>query len=640
MATAAPTQPFTVKLEMKSEYKLGDDILCTVTVANTDSCDYQLLKDETPLEGFHSDIFHITVGDERLEYDGILPKRGPPTKDDCVEIKAGREQLVTIDLSQAHDIGKEGEHTVQLKTDFLFHNTTSSEFLELTQEIESNILKFEVIEGEQPKLTKGKQIREIEKAQAKREEPTIIKVQENTVSVDGVVQPEDIGLYLDGQYPSESQKEQTKEAYRHAYEAVKISCKVILQDKSAAQEWFGGNENKACEIYKQLKNGMEKNEYIFEADPDPKKSFYGYTHKDTTTIFLCRKYFEADLTGEDSKMGTIVHELSHAVARTDDVKLEGRSQYGKRKCRRLAKEHPEEAVRNADNYEYFAELVYEKVVHPDSGHINNCEQVTSEPAKVDSDNAESLDRKEGSSDYANDYLDPAGGSLKPAEFASNPAEVISDQAGVTSDQAGVTSDQAGVTSDQAGVTSDQAGVISDQAGVTLNPKNLISVQVEVTPDPPGCTSEPAEFTSDPAGITSEPAGITSDPAGFTSDPAGITSEPAGITSEPAGITSEPAGITSEPAGITSEPAGITSDLAGITSEPAGITSDPPKGNPEGNSNRKKLQTLMHVGRERFQSVIQTVLRPWPTLLRALSSVVHFSPNPAALMIKQGRKSNR
>ena len=379
MATAAHAQPFTVQLSMESasKYKFGEDVHCTMTITNTDSCDYQLLKDDTPLEGLCSDMFHITVGDKRLEYDGDIVKRAPPTEEDCVLIKAGGTLSATVDLSHVHGIDTEGEHTVQLKTSLRFHPNRSPGFLDFTQEVKSDILKFEIIpdaDRSKAKLTKGQEARENEKLQAKAEPAFILQTEVGKIA-----------LYLEGDYPKHQedggqyQEAQTIEAYKCAYEAVaksllSVSCKLVWQTRDRAKvvtDWFGENhQNEAYRVYEGVKCGMEKKEFTLLPDMDPrKKRWYAYTHKGTTIIYLCQKYFKVNLTGTDSKMGTIVHELSHALAGTDDVKLEQKC-YGQDACLFLAKEHPEMAVRNADNYEYFAELAYDEMpVISDSDRI-------------------------------------------------------------------------------------------------------------------------------------------------------------------------------------------------------------------------------------------------------------------------------
>jgi peptidyl-Lys metalloendopeptidase len=68
-------------------------------------------------------------------------------------------------------------------------------------------------------------------------------------------------------------------------------------------------------------------------------------------IYVCKVFWSAPVSGTDSKGGTLIHEMSHfdAVAATDDVV------YGQSACRSLADSDPDDAVRNADSHEYFAE---------------------------------------------------------------------------------------------------------------------------------------------------------------------------------------------------------------------------------------------------------------------------------------------
>jgi peptidyl-Lys metalloendopeptidase len=83
-----------------------------------------------------------------------------------------------------------------------------------------------------------------------------------------------------------------------------------------------------------------------------KKNYYAYVYPTMPyKIFVCRAFWNAPMTGTDSKAGTLVHEMSHfdVVAATDDVV------YGQSGCRQLADSNPDDAIRNADSHEYFAE---------------------------------------------------------------------------------------------------------------------------------------------------------------------------------------------------------------------------------------------------------------------------------------------
>ncbi|KAL0570398.1 hypothetical protein V5O48_011556 [Marasmius crinis-equi] len=69
------------------------------------------------------------------------------------------------------------------------------------------------------------------------------------------------------------------------------------------------------------------------------------------TIYLCQSFWKANITGADSKAGTLVHESTHftIVAGTTD------ENYGRNSSRNLAVTNPAAALVNADSHEYFAE---------------------------------------------------------------------------------------------------------------------------------------------------------------------------------------------------------------------------------------------------------------------------------------------
>jgi peptidyl-Lys metalloendopeptidase len=87
--------------------------------------------------------------------------------------------------------------------------------------------------------------------------------------------------------------------------------------------------------------GCDK-EYIAEVDP-----------ANTNYIWLCEAFWDLSPTGGYSMASVIVHEESHFIANggTDDY------EYGVDKCEKLAEEHPDRAVRNADSYMFFADDV-------------------------------------------------------------------------------------------------------------------------------------------------------------------------------------------------------------------------------------------------------------------------------------------
>lgn len=69
------------------------------------------------------------------------------------------------------------------------------------------------------------------------------------------------------------------------------------------------------------------------------------------SVTLCPSFWTASPNGQDSRAGTIIHEVSHftVVASTDD------HVYGQSGARALAISDPDRAIANADSYEYFTE---------------------------------------------------------------------------------------------------------------------------------------------------------------------------------------------------------------------------------------------------------------------------------------------
>jgi hypothetical protein len=93
------------------------------------------------------------------------------------------------------------------------------------------------------------------------------------------------------------------------------------------------------------------------------ESTFAYVYPaDDRKIYLGPKFENSPAEGEDSQIGTLAHEMSHfkSISGTTDER------YGRTNSESLAKTDPDKALRNADNYEYFVELIPEDDGHGDS----------------------------------------------------------------------------------------------------------------------------------------------------------------------------------------------------------------------------------------------------------------------------------
>ena len=84
---------------------------------------------------------------------------------------------------------------------------------------------------------------------------------------------------------------------------------------------------------------------------------YVYPNDPKHIVYLDSGFDEAPPLGEDSKAGTLAHEMSHfrSVAGTVDDDGHGVTTYGSAASRALAVKDPGAALNHADSYEYFVE---------------------------------------------------------------------------------------------------------------------------------------------------------------------------------------------------------------------------------------------------------------------------------------------
>lgn len=78
---------------------------------------------------------------------------------------------------------------------------------------------------------------------------------------------------------------------------------------------------------------------------------FAFARPSADVIGLCPVFFRRPLHGRDSRLGIIVHEVSHLAGGTQD------HAYSPQQAEELAKSDPIKAAGNADSYEYFIEFL-------------------------------------------------------------------------------------------------------------------------------------------------------------------------------------------------------------------------------------------------------------------------------------------
>ena len=140
--------------------------------------------------------------------------------------------------------------------------------------------------------------------------------------------------------------------------ASKIQGKKLNPTSPSYEEylkWFGTPDN-AATVKGHLdavaeKLSERKNPITARCNPPPpdcKPGYYASATHPWDYIAFCGSFFSAPDRGDDTKKGTVLHELTHMILNTED------HVYGQEEAMKLAAT-PQRALENADSYEYFVE---------------------------------------------------------------------------------------------------------------------------------------------------------------------------------------------------------------------------------------------------------------------------------------------
>lgn len=300
---------------------------------NTDK-DLSVLKWYTPLEGKMKAPF-LTITDNQLEqklpYKGILAKRGLLKQNDFVVIPPkSNSNPIIIDLTTAYTF-RQGEYTIKYKGPIEY-------IVGKVEPISENEIPNH-IQGQETKKACHTTIIEVQhRRQYKKPKRTYYDV-------------EKFHNYNKDQLATITQLLDELKDPRNGYQRV---IKAVSRN-SLYQKWFGEYKQRQAdrvkEVYQACLDGIRFNAnicYVFNCDGS--EIAYADDDEDTIEIGFTRHYDEApEREGNNSKLQTLVHELSHAFGHTKDI-LGG---YGVKNCLQMAKERPKKAVKNADSYGYF-----------------------------------------------------------------------------------------------------------------------------------------------------------------------------------------------------------------------------------------------------------------------------------------------
>lgn len=323
---AAPKDGPVVSLSTtQTEFSAGQDVLVTVTYSNPTKHTVRILKWYTPADGLEESVFQVKLNGVPVAYTGAVYKRPAPTGGDYISLKSGESLSYTVNLGETYDLSGSGQYEIAFAAasynlfeekggGFKFRDSLSSEPISLK------------VEGRLPK---------VKPTPPPPPPPGSTSFNACTTAQQTILLNARAGATS---YASSS------ENYLFANNT----------GTPRYVEWFGifdaSRYNTVKSHFTSLSDAWDNAGVTF--DCKCKQPYYAYVYPDKPyTIYLCKVFWQAPLTGTDSQSGTLIHEMSHffVVADTDDYV------YGQTGARALAIESPDQAVMNADNHEYFAE---------------------------------------------------------------------------------------------------------------------------------------------------------------------------------------------------------------------------------------------------------------------------------------------
>jgi peptidyl-Lys metalloendopeptidase len=311
-----------------------DDVVVKVTFTNTSGSPQYVLKSHTPFEEVEAPLFEITRDGKPVRYMGAIAKRAAPTASDYFLLKPGASYSVRVELSALYDMGTTGDYAIRYHaaSPQLFGNGNDKE----TGELKSDAATV-WIDGVRPRGS-NEQTKTLAEMQAQA----------------GMVTAQ--GGALAFNKCTTSQQADITNAVSAALSMTTDGDAYMAKTSMGPRytKWFGAVDSGRVATIKShfaaLKDAFATKPIT--VDCGCKKTYYAYVYPTQPyTIYVCKAFWSAPMTGTDSKGGTLVHEMSHfnVVAGTDDWV------YGQSGAASLAISNPSQAIDNADSHEYFGE---------------------------------------------------------------------------------------------------------------------------------------------------------------------------------------------------------------------------------------------------------------------------------------------
>jgi len=310
---------------VKPTVERGDDVMVRVTLTNSSGTAQHLLRWRTPLNGVESPLFEVRRDGQPVRYLGRRVKRAAPGPADYVRLDPGASLSKTVELSRLYEMSVTGNYTIRYRSPAMPAPGAG------VQAVVGELISSPVSIWVNGRLARG--------------------------SKPAAMAPEPGGAGLSYANCSNAQQEQLVTAMDAGRAMTADSHAYLTSGKQYGERyttWFGALDAargaKVTSNFAAIKDAFENKPVKIDCDCDEPYFAYVYPAR-PYTVWVCRAFWAAAVTGTDSRGGTLLHELSHfdVVAATDD------HVYGQAGAAELARSAPERAINNADSHEYFGE---------------------------------------------------------------------------------------------------------------------------------------------------------------------------------------------------------------------------------------------------------------------------------------------
>ena len=327
MASARPDSQAVVTLSADQSFFAADQqVVIHVNISNPTRHTIHVLSWYTPVDGVEEPLFAVARDGTPVAYTGAVYKRPAPTGQDYIQLKAGESITSDVSLGTVYDLSASGTYSVVYDISAMNLTAEKGNPNQAVESLSSNTLVLG-IEGRQALNLFGEAVA-----------PDAVTGSTSFVKCNS------------------SQQSLLVQARSQA-SVYSTDAKGYLQaNKTGARytTWFGVyNSSRYSTVtthFNSITNAMDTASVTFNCGC--KKKYYAYVYPNQPyVIYLCSVFWQAPMTGTDSKAGTLIHEMSHfyVVASTTDYV------YGQAGAKNLAITDPAKAIMNADNHEYFAE---------------------------------------------------------------------------------------------------------------------------------------------------------------------------------------------------------------------------------------------------------------------------------------------